>query len=316
MLYFTNDQTPRNKRVELAPGKPICPLGAVRRIMTDVARPQALPNPAVQEYAQTCLQRTSEAKEQLRVEVDIPFGGHEHQKLDIYMPLHAVAEPMPVLVFMHGGGWRQGSKDWMGFIAPSVVGLPAIYVSVGYRLAPETKYPGAEDDCRAGLKWVYENISRYGGDPDQLFVGGHSAGGHLAAMLALCPDRLKEQGLPEDAVKGCFAMAGVFDLATSRPDYVANFLASVDTETMDRACPIRQVAGNKVPFYISIGENDNPPLIPQASQLADALRREGSPVEFLEFAGCNHLEMNLRAGEVDGEWAVTVRRWMKSPPGR
>jgi acetyl esterase/lipase len=282
--------------------------------MTETSAPQIVPTPAVQQYAETCLQGTQEARENLRFELDVAFGTHERQKLDIYMPSEDPGVPMPILIFLHGGGWRQGVKDWMGFMAPSVVCLPAIFVSVGYRLAPETKYPGAEDDSRAGLAWVYNNISRYGGDPERIFVGGHSAGGHLAAMLALCPDRLEKHGLPPNAVKGCFAMAGVFDLATSRPDYVENFLPVVDQETLDKASPLRQVAGNKVPFHISIGEYDNPHLIPHASQLADALRKEGSPVEFLRFDGCDHLAMNLKAGEVDGIWAKTVRQWMQSPP--
>ncbi len=282
--------------------------------MTDTATPQVVPTPAVQEYARTCLEGAQAARESLRVELDIAFGSDERQKLDIYMPTEDVAEPMPVLIFLHGGGWRQGSKDWMGFMAPSVTCLPAIFVSVGYRLAPQTKYPGAEDDVRAGLAWVYNNISRYGGDPDRIFVGGHSAGGHLAAMLALCPERLESYGLPADIVKGCFAMAGVFDLGTSRPDYVENFLAVVDAETIEKSSPLRQVAGNKVPFHISIGEHDNPHLIPHASQLAEALRAEGSPVEFMRFDGCDHLAMNLKAGEVDGQWARTIRQWMQSPP--
>ena len=280
--------------------------------MTDVVGSQPTPAAAVQEYAQICLQRSDEAQKQLKVEMNVAFGSHERQKLDIYMPIEEVADPMPVLLFIHGGAWRQGAKDWMGFIAPSVIGLPAIFISVGYRLAPETKYPGAEDDCRAGLKWVHQNISRYGGDPDRLFVGGHSSGGHLAAMLALCPDKLKAEELPKDVVKSCFAMSGVFDLATSRQDSVTNFLPSMDM--VKQASPMNQVKGNTVPFYISIGEHDNPLLIPQASQMADLLRAEGSPVEFLEFKGCDHLEMNLEAGDVDGEWARTVRRWMQSPP--
>ena len=278
--------------------------------MAEIVETAATYVAAIQEYVDSVTRLTREARGSLRVEQDVAYGDHERQRLDVYMPKETVSSGMPVLVFIHGGGWRQGTKDWMGFMAPAIVSLPAIFVSVGYRLAPDTKYPAPEEDCRAALKWTYQNIEKYGGDRDLLFVGGHSAGGHLAAMLALRRDLLEKEGLPLDVVKGCFPMAGVFDLTNSRQELVESLLPSMDMAA--EASPNNHVAGNKVPFYISIGENDNAPLIPQARQMADALRGQGSSVGFLEMKGCDHFQMNLQGGDPDGEWARTVREWMAS----
>ena len=279
--------------------------------MAEIAGTQATYAAAIQDYVSSATRLTEEARSSLRVELDIAYGSLERQQLDVYMPREAGTGKLPVLAFIHGGGWRQGTKSWMGFMAPAIVCLPAVFVSVGYRLAPDTKYPGPEEDCRAALEWTYLNIHHYGGDPDRLFLGGHSAGGHLAAMLALRPDLLTKQGLPADVVKACFPMAGVFDLTTSRPELVESLLPSMDMAP--NASPINHVAGTKVPFYIAIGENDNPPLIPQARQMADAIAEHGAPVELLEMKGCDHFQMNLQGGQQDGEWARTVRRWMGSP---
>ena len=282
--------------------------------MTEVLKPQPAPAvaAAIQRYVDTITRLSQEARARLRVEPDIPYGPHERQKLDVYMPKETTPSTLPVLLFMHGGAWCQGTKEWMGFMAPAITCLPAIFISVGYRLAPESKYPDPEEDCRNALKWVYDNISGYGGDPNRLFVGGHSAGGHLAAMLALLLEALKERGLPENTIKGCFAMAGVFDLSTSRPELAESLLPSMDL--VPKASPVNHVTGNQVPFHIAIGENDNATLIPQASQMAEALRAQGSPVGFLEMKGCDHFEMNIRGGDIEGEWATTVRQWMDNPP--
>ena len=137
------------------------------------------------EYLEKALAWSKEVRREVRCDLDVPYGTDDRQKLDVYLPENAGSAGMPVLMFLHGGYWVLGHKDTLGFMAPPITLAPAILVTAGYRLAPGAKYPKQLDDCRNALKWVYENISGYCGDPDRIFVGGHSAGGHLASLISL-----------------------------------------------------------------------------------------------------------------------------------
>ena len=183
-------------------------------------------SPQAQAYAAEIVELSTEVRERSKVVLDIPYGPEERQRLDLYCPRDGTSAPVPVLLFMHGGAWRNGCKEWMGFMAPAITCLPAIFMSVGYRLAPASKFPAPLQDCRRALQWAHDNVGGYSGDPDRLFVGGHSAGGHLAAMLALQRDALREHSLPEDAVKGCFPVSGVFDLSYGLQDAVQMLVCS------------------------------------------------------------------------------------------
>ena len=114
-----------------------------------------------------------------RCVLDIPYGPDKLQRLDIYLPRQEGLSGLPVYVNIHGGGWTHGYKEWMGLNAPVITEFPAVYVSLSYRLAPEHRYPAPLDDCLAGVAWVYKNIARHGGNPDNIIVGGHSAGDTL-----------------------------------------------------------------------------------------------------------------------------------------
>lgn len=219
---------------------------------------------------------------------------------------------MPALLFMHGGYWTRGYKDWMGFMAPAITCLPAIFISVGYRLAPEAKFPAPVEDCRNALKWAYDNIARFGGDPNRLFIGGHSAGGHLASLVTLQRDALTKLGMPQDVVKGCFPVSGVYDLSDIPPDRRAAFLKS-DAD-ITRSSPLSHVAGNRVPFYVTVAENDFPNLRSQYTAMVTALKAQPGPVEAMEFKGRDHFTISIDTGDMDGAWARTVRQWMAHPP--
>ena len=108
------------------------------------------------------------------------YGDDPYQSLAIFRPEHASGE---VLVFFHGGGWTNGYKEWMVFMAPAFLAQGITFVSAGYRLAPQHRFPTALGDCADALAWVHQHIDEHGGDPARLFVGGHSAGGHYAALL-------------------------------------------------------------------------------------------------------------------------------------
>jgi arylformamidase len=153
------------------------------------------------------LKLSAAAASHVRTLRDVAYGTDPRQRLDIFLPRQTDLRNLPVLLFMHGGAWTHGTKDWCGFMAPPIAHQPAIFVSVGYRLIPTVSFPAPVLDCIAALRWITEHIAEHGGSPHRLFVGGHSAGGQIAALMALRKDWLAQADLPMDAIKGCFCLA-------------------------------------------------------------------------------------------------------------
>ena len=123
----------------------------------------------------------------------------------------ATAGGAPIQVFMHGGYWRSLDKDIHSFPAEGFVAAGGAAVSLNYALAPAVTLDAIVEQCRAAIEWIADNASRLNGDPDRIFVSGHSAGGHLTAAM-LCTD-WAARGRPADLVKGGTAISGIFDLA-------------------------------------------------------------------------------------------------------
>ncbi len=251
---------------------------------------------------------SEEVRNNSRVALDLAYGNDERQRLDVYMPEDTSVPSAPVLLFFHGGYWVIGHKDLMGFMAPALTPAPALLVSVGYRLAPGAKYPQQVDDCRAALRWVYDNIARYGGDPERIYVGGHSAGGHLAAMLTLQWEQRTALGLPLDVIKGCFPVSGVFDVFDTAQERREAFLMSED-DARD-ASPMYNTKGNTTPFLLEIGSDDFDNLRAQHPRMLDALRAQPGYVEEMVREGHNHFRISLDHADPDSPWVRRVRELM------
>ena len=263
------------------------------------------------EYLEKALAWSKKVRRENRCVLDVPYGTDDRQKLDVFLPGNTGSAGMPVLIFFHGGYWVLGHKDTLGFMAPPITSAPAIMVTVGYRLAPGAKYPEQVDDCRNALRWTYENISQYGGDPDRIFVGGHSAGGHLASLVCLQRGRLPDFQIPPDIVKGCFPVSGVFDVSDSPMERREAFLT--DPDQAREASPLYHTAGNTVPFFLEIGENDFPNLRNQHLAMLKTLRSEAGRVEGMERLGHNHFEISLDHGNLGNPWSRKVVEWMERP---
>lgn len=281
--------------------------------MVEQAQIQPPPSPGAPQYLEQAMAWSNEVRTSCRVALDLPYGDDERQKLDVYMPDVEASQPVPVLLFMHGGYWVIGHKDLMGFMAPAITPAPALLVAVGYRLAPGAKYPQQVEDCRAALRWVYDNIAGYGGDPGRIYVGGHSAGGHLAAMLALQHDHLGAAGLPSDVIKGCFTVSGVFDVADTLQDRREAFLRSEDD--VREASPVHNTQGNTTPFLLEIGTDDFDNLRSQHPLMLTALRSQAGYVEEMVREGHNHFQISLDHADPDSPWVRRVLEWMKGDAG-
>ena len=281
--------------------------------MVEQAQRVPQPSPGAGEYLEQAMAWSDEVRAGSRCALDLAYGDDERQKLDVYMPEIASVSPAPVLLFFHGGYWVIGHKDLLGFMAPAITTAPTLLVSVGYRLAPGAKYPQQVDDCRAALRWVYDNIAGYGGDPTRIYVGGHSAGGHLAALITLQRERLADFGLPADVIKGCFPVSGVFDVTETPPERREAFLESDDHAR--ESSPMYNTEGNSTPFLLEIGSEDFDNLREQHPRMLAALRQEQGYVEEMVREGHNHFRISLDHAAPESPWTRRVREWMTGDRG-
>lgn len=151
-------------------------------------------------------------------ELDVPYGDGPQETLDIFP---APQPQAPVLVFIHGGWWRALDKADHSFVAPAFVEAGAMVVVPNYALCPAVTIEQITLQMVKALAWVWRHIRAHGGDPERIVVAGHSAGGHLAAMLASCDWRAVGSDLPADLVKSALAISGLFDLdAVSRTPHL------------------------------------------------------------------------------------------------
>ena len=133
---------------------------------------------------------------------DAPGFSAERNVLDVYAPKKKGDVPLPVVVFIHGGNWDSGSKNIYWFIGRRLAKQGVVAVIINYRLAPNVLVPDMADDCARAVLWTTQHIGEYGGDPDRIFVMGHSAGGGLAALLTVKDKLFTDLGLAKNPVKG------------------------------------------------------------------------------------------------------------------
>lgn len=147
--------------------------------------------------------------------LDMAYGQGERERLDVFLPEPA-ATPAPVLVFVHGGYWRSLSKADHSFVAPAFTTQGAMVVVPGYSLCPAESMEGIALQLARALEWVHRHAAEFGGDPQRIAVAGHSAGGHLAAMLLSCRWKQLAEDLPAQLVGGALSISGLFDLEPLR----------------------------------------------------------------------------------------------------
>jgi arylformamidase len=207
-----------------------------------------------------------------------------------------------LLVFMHGGGWTSGYKEWMAFMGPPLTAQGITFASIGYRLAPDHVFPVGLEDAMAAFAWLHARAADYGARPDRMFLGGHSAGGHYAALLGVRKDWQKRHGLPDDVIRGCLPLSGVYDFGPgSGMSMRPRFLGPDPTEIA--ASPIANIQGPPPPFLIEHGDQDFPHLMKQAERMEEALRAVGGNVERLVLPG-THFTSNTAAADPNGAWVT------------
>lgn len=222
----------------------------------------------------------------LRVAAGVPYGSHARHKLDIYRPKERNGAA-PVVVFFYGGNWNRGERDDYAFVGRALAARGIVAVIPDYRLYPEVHYPDFLDDSAQAVAWTLKQIATHGGDPANVFVMGHSAGGYNAAMVALDASYLNKFGASARQLRGWIGLAGPYDfLPIENPTakLVFDFPGTPVTSQ-----PVRHVGGGSPPALL-IAANTDKLVNPERNTggMAKLLRAQGVPVTELYFDKVSH----------------------------
>lgn len=214
------------------------------------------------------------------------YGGLDAQKVEVIAPQVGLQSKLPVLVFIHGGGWHSGTPGDYHFIGRRFARAGYLVILPGYRLGAEGRYPNMLEDSAAAVAWSRENLSRFGGDPDRVFLMGHSAGAYNVVMLALERQWLGRVGVPDGFVKGVVGLSGPYDFYPFTSDSARNAFGHVADPALTQ--PIRFVRGDGPPMLLLTGDSDETVKPRNSRVLAQALSNAGQPNSPVVLAGVDH----------------------------
>lgn len=241
------------------------------------------------------------------------------QTLDVYA--RPDAHNHPTLLFYHGGGWRSGHKRLFEHLGRAMALQGIVTIIANYRLTPQVQHPAHATDCAAAAGWAYRNVSGFGGSPDRIVLSGHSAGAHLAALIATAPQYLADAGLPPQNIRGVAAISGVYDLlahtggkALTSPAYIAQAFGELP-QMLAQASPLCNVRTGLPPFLLLCAAGDPPNLLHQAKSFAHALRRHGNRARQATVKGRDHFSIVRRFGLNDDKTAGIIAEFVNRVTG-
>jgi arylformamidase len=269
------------------------------------------PRESVPEYPQLAKKRAEEARrvrESAKSWLGVPYGGSPREKLDIYP---ADLPGGPVLIYIHGGYWRSGSKEDNCNFVPVFTKSGASVVLVEYDLCPSVTISDIVRETRSAAAWVYRNILRYSGNPSKIYLSGHSAGAHLTAM-ALAHDWEKE-GLPRDLIKGAVATSGVYDLdmvmriSVQEQVKLTPELARENNPFVHPPLPI-------CPVIVAVGGAEPQGWQQMSEDFFNLCKQRGVDCEYLIVPGANHYTMSEHLADAESPLVQAMLRQMNLHP--
>ncbi len=222
---------------------------------------------------------------------DVPYGPSAAETLDIFPAPSKGGRKPPVLAFFHGGYWRALDKGDFSYPAQPYVYAGITYVSINYGLTPNVTLDELIRQARAAVRWLYRNAPAHGGDIDQLYVSGHSAGGHLAPLVMTTD--WSAQGLPPDTVKGAVAISGLYDLEPIRLSYL-NEGMNLDDASVRRNSPIHQVPPAHRKYgrlVLCVGGDESAEFRRQQADYAAAWAKSQAGALIVDAPGRNHFSV-------------------------
>ena len=239
--------------------------------------------------------------EGIKVQKDITYielAPHKDQKLDVYSPLNSLGKA-PVLIHIHGGGWRIGDKsrteDHGNYFARNGI----VFVTLNYRLSPKFKHPSHIEDCAAGVAWLMKNIDIIGGDKNKVFLSGHSAGAPLAALLATNAKFLAKHNLDPNVFSAVIPVdSASYDFLSNNSErIVAGMIKSAfgtDKDILREASPYHHLmSGSKYPVFHVFVTNERDKAVKNSKDFVDKINSVDGTAKLYRIDKHSHREMNL-----------------------
>ena len=233
-------------------------------------------------FYQTAEAKTMAVRKALRNELDVPYGKDAKQRMDLYFPVQK-ASNAPVLLFLHGGGFREGDRKQYGYVAEPFAKQGILTVVASYRLTTGGfKYPDQPDDAKALVTWIHKNIAKYGGNPNAIYVSGHSAGAILTADIGVDLAWMDTAKVPRSALRGIVPISGSYDLRNStRKEYLPT------PQAEEQASALLHVNAPAPVALVVYGSKEDRLKDPSAA-LAKAIEAKGSQARTLQLEGKDH----------------------------
>jgi arylformamidase len=260
-------------------------------------------------------QQQTTATTSLDVKMDIPYveSGDARQKVDVYSP--AGAKNLPVVFWIHGGGWQAGDRTSVQVKPQAFVEKGFAFVSTGYRLLPNVEMVEIFHDIAKSMRWVHDHVAEYGGDPNRVLVMGHSAGAQLAALISIDDRYLKAEGLSLGMIKGCVPVDGdtydvpaIIETAETRrrvhgqPQAKNGHREKFGNDPAKHRdySAVAHIAKDKgIPPFLILHVADHPDTSAQADRLASVLKESNISVKVFSAKETNHNKLNENLGLAD-----------------
>jgi acetyl esterase/lipase len=242
----------------------------------------------------------------VKVTRDIKYGPDERHALDVFAP--EGARGLPVLIFVHGGGYTGGHKrEGTNFFYDNIMLWAARHGMVGvnatYRLAPAHAWPAGAEDVASAVRWTIEKIAQHGGDPKRIFLAGHSAGGTHVGTYTAQP---RFHGADGHGLAGLILISGNYDLSTVPADErYSSYFGPDQTKYAERS-PLQGLLRTDVPIFAAYGELEPPFLFQQSKNLIAALKQAGRNVQAIELPHHSHISITYHINTGDTQLADAV----------